>query len=161
MAFGAYISDTLMAVCVFSPLIRQNLPFDYETTRELSRLCIHPQYQKKNFASWFISKCINLLQPTYKTIIAYSDTTFNHYGTVYKASNFTLDSIIKPDYWYVCKDGWVMHKKTLYEQARSLHMTENAFAEKYGYSKMFGYNKYRYKYVRVRRNLIGASNGQD
>lgn len=148
IAYGAYINDTLIAVCIFSPLGRQNLPWDKKTTRELSRLCIHPRYQKKNFASWFVSRCIKRLNPKYKTIISYCDTTFNHDGAVYKACNFELDGEVTPDYWYVSDDGWVMHKKTLYNHARSLGLREKEYAELNGYTKTYGKKKLRFVFFK-------------
>ena len=149
ITYGAYLDNELIAVCGFSPLIRQNIPEDSKTTRELSRLCIHPRYQKRNFASWFVSRCIKLLPNQYTTIISYTDTTFNHNGTVYKALNFKLDSEIKPDYWYVDKDGWVMHKKSLYDHARKMNMIEKDFAEKNGYKKIHGNKKLKFVFKRI------------
>jgi len=150
-SFGAYLADELIAVCVFSPLIRQNINIDgYEQSevRELSRLCIHPRHQKKNFASWFVSRCIKQLDDKYKCIISYCDTTFNHDGATYKACNFIQDKEIRPDYWYVLDDGWVMHKKTLYNHARQLGFTEKEFAHKHGYKRVYGHKKLRFIYER-------------
>lgn len=152
IVYGAYLNNELIAVCVFSPLVRQNinksLKSNTEHIRELSRFCIHPRYQKKNFASWFISRCINKLDEKYKIIISYADTTFNHNGTIYKAANFKLDREVAPDYHYVKNDGWIMHKKTLYNHAISLGLIEHEFAEKYGYKKVWGKKKLRFVYRR-------------
>jgi GNAT superfamily N-acetyltransferase len=151
IAHGAYYKNELVAVCVFSPLVRQNIRvegFKQEEVRELSRLCIHPKYQKKNFASYFISRCIKLLDGKYKCIISYCDTTFNHDGAVYKSCNFDQDGEVPPDYWYVSKDGWVMHKKTLYDHATKLQMKEADYAEKNGYKKVWGSKKLRFKFNR-------------
>lgn len=152
IAYGAYLNNELIAICVFSPLGRQNkeksIGAKKDETRELSRLCIHPKYQKRNFASWFISKCINNLSKEFKAIIAYSDTTFNHSGAIYKASNFICDKHVDPDYWYVSVDGWVMHKKTLYNHAVSNHMKEGDYAIKNGYVKVWGKEKLRFIFKR-------------
>jgi GNAT superfamily N-acetyltransferase len=148
-AYGAYLGDELIAACVFSPMVRQNLPWDNETARELSRLCIHPRYQKKNFASWFVSRCLKKLPSQYSTIISYCDTTFNHDGSVYKACNFVPDGEVPPDYWYVSEDGWVMHKKTLYSKAVQMKLTEKEYAERFGYKRVFGSKKLRFLYKRV------------
>ena len=151
IAYGAYYSNKLIAICIFSPLGRQNIQvrdFHSSKARELSRFCIHPKYQKKNFGSWFISRCIKLLPAKYQIIITYCDTTFNHNGTIYKASNFEFDREIKPDYWYVSADGWVMHKKTLYNRATSLKLKERAYAERFGYLKVWGDRKLRFIFER-------------
>ena len=145
---GGYLNGELIAVCVFSPLVRQNLPYNYASTKELSRLCIHPKYQKKNFGSWFISRCIKRLPTIITTILSYCDTTFNHDGAVYKAANFTYAGEVPPDYWYVNSEGWVMHKKTLYNHAQSLKMTEAEFALKHNYIKTYGAKKLRFIFTR-------------
>lgn len=149
IAYGAYLNNEIIAVCVFSPLVRQNLPWDPQSSRELSRLCIHPRYQKKNFASWFVSRCIRYLNKKYKYIISYCDTTFNHNGAIYKACNFRFDGDVKPDYWYADEHGWVMHKKTLYNHARSLGVTESEFAKEHQYKKIYGKKKLRFIYERL------------
>lgn len=151
IAYGAYYHNKLIAICIFSPLSRQNIKirnYDPDEARELSRFCIHPRYQKKNFGSWFISRCIKLLPAKYRVIISYCDTTFNHNGSIYKASNFKLDQEVKPDYWYTSSNGWVMHKKTLYNKARSLCMKEREYAEDFGYFKVWGSHKLRFVYTR-------------
>ena len=151
IAIGGFINDELVCVAVFSPLPRQNITIQEYTpsqTRELSRFCISPQYAKKNFGSWFLSRAIKLLDEKYKCIISYADTTFNHNGALYKATNFQQDGVVKPDYWYISEDGWVMHKKTLYNHAKSLKMTEREFAEKNKYTKVWGKEKLRFIYKR-------------
>lgn len=151
LAYGAYLNKELIAVCVFSPLIRQNIDtagFDIKECVELSRLCVHPRYQKHNMASWFVSRAMKLLGSDIKLIISYCDTTFNHDGAVYKALNFQQDRIVKSDYWYTSKDGWVMHKQTLYSKAVRLSMTENEFAEKFEYKRVYGSEKLRFTFKR-------------
>lgn len=148
LVYGAYLNDDLIAVAIFSPPPRQNHKFDNKTTRDLSRFCIHPSYRKINLGSWFLSKCITKLNPVYKTIISFCDTTYNHDGVLYKASNFILDGEVKPDYWYVGDDGWVMHKKTLYNKATKMHMKEKEYAQLHKYHKVWGCKKLRFVYCR-------------
>lgn len=151
--YGAYIDDKLIAICSFSSITRkesaERLGLESRELRELSRLCIHPQYQKKNFASWLISRCIKLIKNEYphlKCLISFADTTFNHNGTIYKASNWVYDGKTAPSYWYVDRDGYVMHKKTLYNRALSAKMKEKEFADKFGYTKVHGKEKCRFIY---------------
>lgn len=151
IAYGAYFNDEIVATCIFSPLIRQNIDisgYDKSQVVELSRLCINPQYQIKNFASWFVSRCIKQLDDKYKCIVSYCDTTFNHNGSVYKALNFKQDKIVRPDYWYADERGWVMHKKTLYGRAIKMNITESEYAARFNYKKIFGTEKYRFIFER-------------
>jgi hypothetical protein len=149
-AFGVFDCDLLIAVIVFSPPLRQNTAGQFGLVdgevRELSRLCIHPSYHKKNFASWLIKR--TLKQIDCKLVIAYADTTVGHDGGIYKASNFKLHHIVPADYWYVDVSGYVMHKRTLYGKARSLKMTEAEFAETKGYIKKYGGEKLCYVFSR-------------
>jgi len=142
-AFGVFDNDLLVACIVFSPPLRQNTAGQFNLidgeVRELSRLCIHPLYHKKNFASWFIKR--TLKQIDCKLVVAYADTTVGHDGGIYKASNFKLHHIVPADYWYVDRQGYVMHKRTLYGKARKNKMTESEFAEANNYIKKYGGEK--------------------
>lgn len=150
--YGAFIGDMLIGLCCFGPITRKEsadrLNMKTNELVELTRFCIHPRYQKKNLASWLICRSIKLIKRLniYKCIISFADETYNHVGSIYKASNFILDGEVKPSYWYVDKDGWVMHKKTLYNHAKSLQMTEREFADSNGYLRVSGGKKYRYLY---------------
>jgi hypothetical protein len=148
--YGGIYKDVLIAVCCFAVLTRKqiadSLQMPSKRVRELSRLCIHPSYQKKNLASWFLAKCTKLFkqETDVDLLVAYADKTFGHGGVVYKAANWKLDKVVPPSYWYVDKDGYIMHKKTLWDHAKSLRMTEKQFAEQKGYMKVHGFEKYRY-----------------
>jgi hypothetical protein len=140
---SAEYDGKMIACAVFSSPLRQNTAGQFGLVdgevRELSRLCIHPSYQKKNFASWFIAKCLKKL--SCKIVVAYSDTTVGHVGTIYKASNFQLHHRVAASYWYIDVSGHVMHKKTLYNRALKMGLKENEFADKYGYIKKYGGEK--------------------
>jgi len=134
--YGLYLGEDLIAVASFSPLLRQNVAHQFPAnSQELSRLCVHPRYHKKNLLSWWISRI------PIRPIVAYADTTVGHTGAVYKASGFVLHHVTSPDYWYCSEDGYVMHKKTLYNRAVKVSLTEREFAERYGYYKKYGGSK--------------------
>ena len=44
--------------------------------------------------SWFVSRALKQLPP--RIIVSYSDLSFNHFGTVYKALNFNYAGQSKP-----------------------------------------------------------------
>ena len=148
-----FINDKIIACCSFNSLTRTEtatrLQVNIDTIKELSRFCIHPSYQKKNFASWCIAKSIKWLRKhntSISTLIAFSDKTFGHSGTIYKASNWKYDGDTPPSYHYINKDGWAMHKKTLYNRAVKNSMTEKEFATKYEYTKIHTLPKSRFIY---------------
>jgi len=150
---GYYLDDQLIAVIIYSSLVRQEIAIkqglDYRQMLELSRLVIHPEYQIKNLASHIIATSINHIKQNNKKIrrlISFADSTYNHLGTVYKASNWIFDGEVDPDYWYVDSKSYICHKKTLWNHAKKMNMTENEYCEKYGYSRIWGGKKYRYIY---------------
>ncbi len=142
---GAYLNNEFIACVVYSAPLRQNTAGQFglkdNEVRELSRLCIHPSYHKRNFASWLIARTIKRFNCL---IIAYSDMTVAHNGAIYKAAGFELHHEVDPDYWYVDSDNCAMKKRTLYGRASKMSMTENEFAETYGYAKQWGGKKYCY-----------------
>ena len=142
---GAFLDSELIACAVVGPPVRQKMRCNFSDIVELSRLCIHPSYHKKNFASWFVSRVVRDCD---KPVIAFADTTVGHTGIVYKAANFVLDHEVPPDYWYVDRDGFVMHKKTLYQRARRMKMVERQFAQANNYTKQWGGKKLCYLYAR-------------
>lgn len=143
--YGLWLGDVLIAVSRFGPLPRQNMSHQFPTGAvELARLCVHPNYHKKNLLSWWLSKLVK----NYPAVVAFSDTTVGHTGATYKATNFKLHHTTDPDFWYVDKDGFVMHKKTLYNRAINLKMTEAEYADRYGYVKKWGGPKLCFIYNR-------------
>lgn len=148
ISIGCYLDDTLIACAKFcNPNRTQSatrLGLDQKNLKELTRLVIHPSYQKRNLASFFLSKALKLVPCD--NFITFADSTFGHTGSVYKACGWVLDGIVPPDYFYVDKDGFVMHKRTLWGHAKKMSMSEKDFADKYGYITKYGKEKYRFIY---------------
>lgn len=152
ITIGVRHADELVGIAIFSPPLRQNQQLHGEF-RELSRFCIHPNYHKKNFGSWFLSRAMAYISDVSK-IIAYADSTVGHDGGLYRASNFKLSHETSPDYWYVDSDGYVMHKRTLYGRASKMKMTEKEFAKEYGYNKKYGGPKNCYVYEKQNASMV-------
>lgn len=72
---------------------------------------------------------------------------------IYKASNWRYNGRVKPDYQYIDKDEFVCNKKTLWNKAKKMGMSEKQYCKKFGYSKIWGLSKERY--VLDMRNLRG------
>ena len=150
---AAFHQDVLIACAVFCYPTRMEsavrLQLSQTELYELTRFCIHPVYQKKNFASWFLSRIIKQLateKPKIKCLLSFADPTFGHTGTIYKAGNWQYDGITEPSYYYRDQDGFIMHKRTLYSYAQKMHMKEAEFAQQYNYSKIKTKSKSRYIY---------------
>ncbi len=152
VVYGAYLGDTLIGVCKFCTPVRQesatSMGLAPAQVLELDRFCIHPGYQKKNLASWLLSrgaKAAFEAHPQVSTLISFADTTFGHLGTIYKAANWQQVHVVPPDYHYVSPDGFVVHKKTLYDHASRNSRKEAEYAAEFGYVKAFGKSKIKFR----------------
>jgi len=109
---------------------------------ELSRLHIL-DVTPKNTESYFISKSMNLLKkdyPKYKAVISYADSTENHTGTIYRASNF----------YYLGKtpltDSYLDNKNRLHTYRQNGINYKPNEVIKLGWKKVKRNFKYRYLY---------------
>lgn len=151
---GGFLGDELICVARFTSPTRKevatSLGYRPQEVLELARLCVHPRYQKKNLLSWFLARCekqIRSSRSDIRCLVSFADSTFNHTGAVYKASNWKLTSVIPSDYWYVGVDNWMIHKKTLWNHASKMGLTESEYVSKHGYIKVWG--KEKYKFIKV------------
>lgn len=148
---SARLGDAIIAVAKFSSVIRNEVAtsvgLDPRNVLELDRFCIHPSYHQRNFASWMISRSVREVFssfPDVRALVSFSDMTYGHVGTIYRATNWRELGLVRPDYFYVDGSGFIMHKKTLYNRAVRMGMTESEYAEKYGYSKTMGREKVKF-----------------
>jgi len=153
--YAAYCNGELIAACVFSSPTRNESIVKQGLKRnqlyELTRFCIHPCYQRKNFASWFLGKALKLFwidEPRVIKIISFADTTYNHQGIIYKATGWKLDGVVRPDYWYQNSDGGYIHKKTVWDLAKKFKLTEHEYANQNKLSPIWGKQKLRYVIAR-------------
>ena len=149
--FGAFFNKKLISVCKFCPPIRDevatSMGFSQKQIYELDRFCIHPAFQKKNLASWFIARCSKLMfneYPSITALVSFSDSTMGHVGTIYRASNWEELHKVRPDYHYINKDGYVIHKRTLYSHASKNCHSESEYANMNDYTKVFGKEKTKF-----------------
>ncbi len=151
VAYGAFLRGQLVAVCKFNSVTRKevasSLGLKCTQVMEIDRFCIHPCFQKKNFASWFLSRCTKLLfvmKPEVEGLVSFADGTFGHSGTIYKASNWKLIGKTKPSYHYMDSIGIPINKKRVYDIASKLRMKEREYAEKHGLVKMIEASKTKF-----------------
>jgi len=147
MSFGGYLNNKLVVLALLQRPIRQEIATksgsSWNHTYEISRLIVAPTYNKKNLMSWFISRVVKMVPNSTELLVSFADMTYGHIGTCYKATNFKLERVVPPDYCYE-KDGLMMHKKTLWDNAKKMSMSEREFAKKYGYKKIIGLEKRKY-----------------
>jgi len=145
---GAYLGDRLIAVSTWGAPTRietaQRLNVTHLQCLELRRFVIHDAFHKFNFASWLLARFESMLPDDIKILVSFADPASGHTGNIYKACNWSFDGETEPSYFYVNENGFVMLKKTLYNQAHKLHSSEFDFCETYGYRKVISPPKYRY-----------------
>lgn len=90
-AFGLYIDNVLEGVCTFgkppSPALCVGVCGEHNSiyVYELNRLITNEDLPK-NSLSFFVSKCLKMLPPL--IIVSYADTSQNHNGYIYQATNW-------------------------------------------------------------------------
>lgn len=90
-AFSLYDNLELKGVCTFGVPAGKDLCVGLcgekykDEVLELNRLFLIEN--KKNLASFFVAKCLKMLPPP-KIIVSYADTSVNHHGYIYQATNF-------------------------------------------------------------------------
>ena len=91
-AFGLYFNSELIGICTFGVPASPSLCIGVcgekyrDNVLELNRLCVN-DHNIKNLTSYFVSNCLKLL-PDNKIIVSYADTSQNHHGYIYQATNF-------------------------------------------------------------------------
>lgn len=148
ISIGAKVNGTLIAVAKFCGPTREEsatrLKLKQNELMELTRFAIHPNYRKKNLATWFLSRCYSFIPDRIRMLLTFADTTHGHAGTIYKAGGWIYDGLIAPDYFYRDSQGFVIHKRTLWGQAKKMSMNEKEYAEMHGYQKQMGGPKHRF-----------------
>ena len=134
-----------MFACPCSEDVRASLFGVEEKDRvvELHRLHIL-DVTPKNTESWFIARCLKLLvkdRPQTKGVISFSDLTYGHVGTIYKATNAYMCGQTSRIKVYVDSDGRVRH-----ERQHGHHVTDEE-AEAMGWHKVLSMPKNRYVYI--------------
>lgn len=114
--YGLYNNHELIGICSFgmppSPILAESIigKKNKNLVIELNRLVL--KYNRKNEASYLVSKSINLL-PKPKIIVSFADENQNHIGTVYQATNFLYTGITQNNYQYVDKNNKEFHFRQL------------------------------------------------
>lgn len=147
---GAYINDRLIACATISSITRNETAKRHKMTpsevRELVRFCIHPEFHKKNFGSWFMARVLKDYAKNnkkVKMVVSFADSG-HHLGTLYLAANWTFDGTTGESYHYVNKEGNIIHKRTVWLQAIDEGISESAYAKGRGLIKVREKPKKRY-----------------
>jgi hypothetical protein len=134
-AFGLFLNDVLCGVITFgtppSPPLKRGIAGDdhKQDVLELNRLCLLNNV--KNEASILIGRSLKLL-PKNKIIVSFADTSQNHAGYVYQATNFIYCGLsAKRTDWNV-KGKEHLHGQTIADEFRGHENRVKMMREKYG-----------------------------
>jgi len=149
---GSYLSDKLIAASTISSVTRKEVAERHNLTqsdvRELVRFCIHPDFHKKNFGSWFLSRVVKEYvrnNQDIKLLVSFADTTQGHVGSIYKAAGWEEDGKTGSSYHYEDESGSRVSKKAVWDQAKKLGISESEHVVNLGYKKIKELPKVRFK----------------
>jgi hypothetical protein len=97
-AFGLYDENQLVGIVTYgipaSPFLCMGVcgPENKDIVLELNRLCLNDGI--KNGASFLVGKSLQML-PKPTIVVSYADTSMNHIGYIYQASNFLFTGTTK------------------------------------------------------------------
>jgi hypothetical protein len=150
---SAVLNGIVISVAKFCTPVRlevaTSLGYEFKHVTELDRFCIHPEYQKKHFASWFMSRAIKKFNdkfPNIKALVSFADPRYGHSGTIYKAANWTEVGKTVKSYVYQDMENNEINKKTLFDYAKKRNMKEKECFEKLGLRKIVTPAKVKYIY---------------
>lgn len=142
IAIAATLHNQLIAIAFYAHCTRQQttlkLKKNYNEVLELVRFCIKPGYNRKNFASWFLSRTTKMLPSSITTLVSFADEGAGHSGSIYKAAGWAFNGVSKNSYWYIDAEGHRYHKKSVWDQAKRFKMTESAYSTEMGLVKIIG-----------------------
>jgi hypothetical protein len=135
LVFVLKLDESIVAVAKYSSVVRKetatSMGLSDKDVLELDRFCIHPKYQKKNLGSFFLAKTVRHIKTTdVKMLVSFADSGQNHDGALYKASNWEQIGETKSSYEYMDPNMNPINKKTVYNRAVKLGMTESEYVEK-------------------------------
>ena len=147
--YGLFDGQSLIGVLMFatpcSEAVRASLFGEEYKSRvtELHRLHIL-DVTPKNTESWFISRCLKLLQidkPQIRGVISFSDTTQGHYGVIYKATNAYRCGMTSKATFYLDENGRLRHPRQ-----NGVNITKEMAKER-GWTPVVRCSKNRYIYI--------------
>lgn len=149
----AILNDVIIGVVKFATVVRREVATSMDLSPsvvlELDRFCIHSEYQAKNLASFIMSRVIRLVKtdfPEIKTLVSFADSAQGHVGTIYKASNWKYVSRTGNSYIYKRPDGTFLNKKTMFNQAKKLGLTERQYQSEQSLERVILPPKTKYKF---------------
>ncbi len=151
-AYGLFADKKLCGVVTYgtppsSPLKRGIAGDEYKKDiLELNRLCL--RYNRKNEASILVGRSIRLL-PKNKIIVSFADTSQNHFGYVYQATNFIYTGLSAKRTDWKIKGKEHLHGMTIADEFRGVKNRAKAIREKYGDDFYLASRPRKHRYIYI------------
>jgi hypothetical protein len=130
--FGLYDNDILIGVCSYgtpvSSVLREIIPSF--KLYELNRLVIN-ENMPKNTLSFFVSKTLNMM-PNPSVIVSYADTSQNHNGYIYQATNWIYTGLSAKFMDYMVKGLEHLHGASIFDLSRGQENRVEWLKQKFG-----------------------------
>lgn len=152
-AFGLYKNKVLRGVCTFGSPPSNALCIgvcgkDYSSSViELNRLCVD-EMSEKNITSYFLSSCLKRL-PTELIIVSYADTSMNHHGYIYQATNWIYTGLSAKRTERYDPDNPNKHSKTVTETMNYFDLAIRERPQKHRYIYFNGSKSFKKKMNRL------------
>lgn len=132
-AFGLYAESVLHGVVTYatpvSHTLRQLFEPDFKLM-ELNRLVVNEGLEK-NVLSYFVSQSLKML-PKPLVIVSYADSSQNHHGYIYQATNFIYTGLSAKFNDYYIKGMEHLHNGTIMDLVRGKDNKIERLRAKYG-----------------------------
>lgn len=151
---GLYEQDRLWGVCMFATPCSENVrssifgPDYKDTVTELHRLHVLDG-TPKNTESFFIARCLKMLKqvkPHLLAVIAFSDPTEGHQGTIYQATNAIYYGQTSTRTFYQDETGRLRHPR---QNGHNIRIQE---ALERGWTLQKRLGKYRYLWLLAKKH---------
>ena len=149
-SFGLFRKQVLVGVCTFGKPASHTLcegicGEDYSPiVFELNRLVLDNNI--KNEASWFISQCFKLL-PKPMILVSYADSSQNHCGYIYQATNWIYTGISAKRTEWVISGLEHMHSKSISDMTTNGPGRIDRLKEKYGDDLYYRDRPRKHRYI--------------
>lgn len=132
-AFGLFVGGQLIGVVTYGVPASHSLCIgiagkeNASNVLELNRLCLLPEYNGENYASYLVSHSLKML-PNKTFVVSYADTAWTHVGYIYQATNFLYTGATK-------------ERTDIYSDGHSRHYSKDETR------RQFRSSKHRYIYL--------------
>ena len=123
-AYGLFIDEKMVGVASYGRPMAHSLVKGafkgkwMDTFLELNRLCVNDGLEK-NTLSFFLSKTLKML-PKPNVVVSYADTSMNHNGYIYQATNWIYTGLSAKRKDYKIKGYEHLHSASIMDKVRGV-----------------------------------------